>query len=194
VALLDGHIHCLNSELNHTYLASIDVLERHQITLAGFANLLLWLCWLRSSKCFGLTWQDLQVMEPEDIAITMNLPIGCGMVSGHLDPETKSAHCHRPDVPMMYKSLSGLHLGKWFHCAQHACCVGCPSISVGTFYILCFTTSALLAIPTYAPLMDPPATALMPSFGLFTATVAAFATKSLSFFSPSVIIVKEFNC
>ncbi len=123
VALLDCHVRELDQELNRSYLASTSNLERRELALAGLANLFLWLGWLRSSECWDLTWEDLMVIEPADSA-TVDLPTGCGMVSGRLAPETKSARSHRPDVPMAYKSLSGFHLGKWFHRARAASGLG----------------------------------------------------------------------
>jgi integrase len=117
VALLDCHVRELDQELNRSYLASTSNLERRELALAGLANLFLWLGWLRSSECWDLTWEDLMVIEPADSA-TVDLPTGCGMVSGRLAPKTKSAWSHRPDVPMAYKLLSGFHLGKWFHRAR----------------------------------------------------------------------------
>jgi hypothetical protein len=42
------------------------------------------------------------------------------LVSCRLGPETKSARTHRSDVPLAYKTLSGLHIGKWFHRARRA--------------------------------------------------------------------------
>jgi hypothetical protein len=117
IALLDCRFRALDQELNHAYLTSTSPLERCEIALAGLANLFLWLGWLRSSECWALSWEDLMVIEPADSA-TVDLPTGFGMVSGCLAPETKSARSHRPDVPMAYKSLSGFHLGKWFHRAR----------------------------------------------------------------------------
>jgi hypothetical protein len=123
VALLDCHVRALDQELNTAYLRSRTPQERRSNALGGLANLLLWLGWLRSAETFGLEWQDLLVIEPEDSA-TMDLPAGCGMVSSRLAAETKSSRSHRPDVPMAYKTLSGFHLGKWFHRARHAADLG----------------------------------------------------------------------
>jgi hypothetical protein len=132
VALLDSHIRFFDAELNRAYLRSSNAHDRRQHALAGFANLLLWLGWLRSSEVFGLTWQDFQTIEPEDSAV-LDLPVGCGMVSAQLGPETKSSRSHRPDVPMAYKSLSGFHLGKWFHRARQACGFGAAYRTSATF-------------------------------------------------------------
>jgi hypothetical protein len=123
VALLDGHIRAFDAELNQAYLRSSNAHDRRKHTLAGFANLLLWLGWLRSSEVFGLTWQDLQTIEPEDSAV-LDLPAGCGLVSAQLAPESKSFRSHCPDVPMASKSMSGFHLGKWLYQAWQACGFG----------------------------------------------------------------------
>lgn len=115
VAWLDSYICCLDSELNLKYSASTTGLENHQTALAGFTNLLFCLGWLRSSKVFKLMWQDLQVMEPKDVSV-MDLPLCCAWF------QAIWSHC--PDVPMAYKSMLALHLGKWFHSAQQACGLG----------------------------------------------------------------------
>lgn len=118
LALLDRHIRALDRALDHRYLSATTHMERLELALAGLANLLLWLGWLRSSEAFGLAWSDLHVIEPCDSAI-VDLPEGCGLVSCRLGPETKSARTHRADVPLAYKTLSGFHIGKWFHRARH---------------------------------------------------------------------------
>jgi hypothetical protein len=46
------------------------------------------------------------------------------LLSCRLGPETKSARNHRSDVPLAYKTLSGLHPGKWFHRARRAAGLG----------------------------------------------------------------------
>lgn len=123
VALLDRHVRHLDHTLDQQYLASTSLLTRYALALAGLANLLLWLGWLRSSECFGLTWSDFRVIEPCDSA-TVDLPLGCGLLSCRLGPETKSARTHRSDVPLAYKTLSGFHPGKWFHRARRAAGIG----------------------------------------------------------------------
>jgi hypothetical protein len=117
MALLDRHIRHLDRSLDQRYLGATNQLEKSELAQAGLANLLLWLGWLGSSKAFGLTWADLRVIEPRDSA-TVDLPVGCGLVSCRLAPETKSARTHQCDVPLAYKTLSGLHIGKWFHCTR----------------------------------------------------------------------------
>jgi hypothetical protein len=117
VALLDCHVRFLDQDLNQAYLRCRTPHEKRSCALGGLANLFLWLGWLRSSETFDLAWRDLLVVEPDDSA-TMDLPDGCGMVSCRLAAETKSSRSHRPDVPMVYKTLSGYHLGKWFHRAR----------------------------------------------------------------------------
>jgi hypothetical protein len=111
VALLDCHICSLDQQLNRAYLECTNHHEQCILALAGFTDLLLWLGWLCSSEVFGLTWADLMVLEPKNSNV-MDLPTGCGMISGCLAPETKSAWSFCHDVPMAYKTLLGLHLGK----------------------------------------------------------------------------------
>ena len=117
VALLDCHVRALDQELNQSYLRCHTPHEKRAYALGGLANLLLWRGWLRSSEIICVAWCDLLIIEPEDSA-TFDLPPGCGMVSCRLAAETKSSRSHRPDVPMAYKTLSGYHLGKWFHRAR----------------------------------------------------------------------------
>jgi hypothetical protein len=123
MALLDSHIRSLDRSLDQQYLSASTLLRRADLALAGFLNLLFWLGWLRSSESFGFTWSDMCVIEPCDSA-TIDLPAGCGLVSCRLGPETKSARTHHSDVPMAYKTLSGLHIGKWFHRARRAAGLG----------------------------------------------------------------------
>jgi hypothetical protein len=52
VALLDRHVHSLVDDLEETYLSARTPQVRRKAALAGFATLLLWLGWLRSSEAF----------------------------------------------------------------------------------------------------------------------------------------------
>jgi hypothetical protein len=130
VTLLDSHICFLSAILDHTYLRNANVHDRHQHALAGFADLLLWLGWLRSPEVFGLTWHDLQAIGPGGSAV-LDLPVGCGMVLAQVAPEACS-HC--PDMPTAYKSLSGFHLGKWFHRTRQACGFGANYFASPTLF------------------------------------------------------------
>jgi hypothetical protein len=112
--LLDKHVRHLDQDLNQRYLAARDPTERCRFATAGLANLSLWLAWLRSSEVFGLEWCNLGVTEPQD-GPQEDLPLGCGVFNFRLSPETKSSRTKRADVVAAYETLSGLHLGKWFH-------------------------------------------------------------------------------
>lgn len=56
--LRDRHIRAFDRYFNENYLAAHLRTDRRQWALAGLANAVLWLAWLRSSKLFGLRWQD----------------------------------------------------------------------------------------------------------------------------------------
>ena len=118
VPLLDRHVRALDRTLNERYLAATLDSEKRELALAGFANLSLWLGWLRSGEKFGLNWEDCAVTEPAN-GPSKDLPVGIGAVCLRMLPETKSARSHRPDVVMAYLTLSGYHIGKWFHRARH---------------------------------------------------------------------------
>ena len=117
VALLDCHIRELDRELNAMYYAAESPLEKRDLALAGFANLALWLGWLRSSECFDAEWTDISAVEPHQSA-RHDLPPDSGLVQFRLAPETKSDLGRTADVIMAYRTRSGLCIGKWFHRAK----------------------------------------------------------------------------
>jgi hypothetical protein len=119
VALLDRHVRFLVSDLDEKYLNACTPSLRRSLALAGLATLIFWLAWLRSSESFGLRWLDIGVVEPAD-GPTLDLNSGCGGVLLHLSPKTKSSRTRQANVPVAYKTLSGYHLGKWFHGARRA--------------------------------------------------------------------------
>jgi hypothetical protein len=123
VALLDCHVRALDQDLDGRYRAARRPRERRKVALAGLANLTLWLGWLRSSEVFGLHWGDFSVLEPCN-GPQEDLPFGCGAVTLRLAPETKSSRTKRADVCVAYETLSGYHIGKWFHRARVATGVG----------------------------------------------------------------------
>jgi hypothetical protein len=110
-------------DLEDTYLSARTPQARRKAALAGFATLLLWLGWLRSSETFDACWSDFDVVEPED-GPTMDLPRGCGVVGVRLGPETKSSRNKPVDMSMAYQTLSGYHVGKWFHRARRSSGIG----------------------------------------------------------------------
>jgi hypothetical protein len=123
IALLDRHVRCLDSELDKEYLSARTPTARRTAALAGLATMLLWLGWLRSSETFELCWKDFKVVEPHD-GPTVDLPRGCGVVGVRLGPETKSSRTKAVDLSLAYQTLSGYHLGKWFHRAWRSCNIG----------------------------------------------------------------------
>lgn len=114
IALLDNQVRQLDQSLNRRFANAHDPIEKRELALAGFANLTLWLGWLRTSECFGLQWNDCTVLVPAR-ARELDLPSGCGLVTLRLAPETKSMRSRRPDVILAYETMSGLNLGKWVY-------------------------------------------------------------------------------
>jgi hypothetical protein len=123
VALLDRHVRALDQDLEQRYRATGYPHIRRTLALAGFANLSLWLGWLRSSEVFDLEWRDVSALEPRH-GPQEDLPPGCGALTYRLLPETKSSRTKRADVCVAYETFSGYHAGKWFHRARTASGVG----------------------------------------------------------------------
>jgi len=118
IALLDRHVRWLDNDLNRRFLMSgSDSTSRWDLALAGFANLILWLGWLRSGETFGLTWNTIEAIQPQD-GPSVDLPANVGALLLRLQPETKSSRLRTADVILAYKTASGLSVGKWFHRAR----------------------------------------------------------------------------
>lgn len=111
--LLDRHIWRLDCQLNHLYRSAISNAARIQIAQAGFANLLLWLGWLRSSELFTLTWADVHCYHPS-ASLILDLPPNNGALLLQLLPQTKTTRSRRADVIIAYTTNSGLSPGTWF--------------------------------------------------------------------------------
>jgi hypothetical protein len=92
--------------------------DQHRWALAGLANKLLWLGWLRSMETFGRKWSDLDVIKPKD-GPSHDLPRNIGAILIDLGVGTKTERGHRRRVVIAYECLSGLSLGKWI---QRAYC------------------------------------------------------------------------
>jgi hypothetical protein len=109
-----SHIHikwiddCLNEAWQNAPMAS----DRHNLAIAGFANLMFYLGWLRGGELFDATLDDLVVTPPEEAA-TKGLPPGIGVIELSLLPETKSDPSKTADIVVAFCTLSGLNLGKW---------------------------------------------------------------------------------
>ena len=90
---------------------------RRSIALGAFANVSLWLAWLRSSKTFGLRFEDIIITLPTQ-SLSRDLPDEIGMLEYILFPETKSASTFRADVIVAATTASGLQPLRWFRRAQ----------------------------------------------------------------------------
>lgn len=110
--LLFRHVLYMDQVFNTNFLNAATAEARRRWALAGLANLLLWLGWLRSMETFSLTYEDIVVVEPPD-GPTYELPPGVGMVLLRLLPQTKTNGTARADVVIAHTTLSGLSPGRW---------------------------------------------------------------------------------
>ena len=113
-ALLDRHIRGIDKYQRDRLRRATDRAVQRQEALAGFANLLFWLGWFRSSEGFSLRWEDFDITEPHAHA-SLNLPVNVGLIGCRLLPETKTNRSSTADVCMAYETLSGFQLGWWWH-------------------------------------------------------------------------------
>ena len=112
------------ADLEESYLsARTSQARQRKATLGGLASLLLWLRWLRSSETFALCWNDFDVVERENDP-SQDLPQGFGVVGVRLGSEAKSFYNKPVDMSLAFQTLSGYHLGKWFHRARHSSGIG----------------------------------------------------------------------
>lgn len=113
IALLECHVHWIDDDLNlHHKMASTPALKK-ELAQAGFADIALWLGWLRSGELFGRVFSDTSVVKPCD-ADTANLLHGCGALLFDLGLDTKGG-CDLPvDVVMAHQTFSGFKIGRWF--------------------------------------------------------------------------------
>lgn len=114
IALLSRHFRILDATLNRQYRLA-DTLElRRLYSRAGLANLQFFLGWFRPGELFDSRWNRYEVTEPCD-GKSLDLPDGVGVIRLIMGPETKSERTFSPDVIMAYSTVSGFHLGRWFH-------------------------------------------------------------------------------
>ena len=111
-ALLGRHIRGLDTYFNSQYLAAPAGISRYNLALAGFANLLLWLSWLRGGEAFSLTWSDVTIIWPHE-GPQHDIPDGIGALLLRLLPETKSSRATTADVPIALRTVTGLDLHRW---------------------------------------------------------------------------------
>lgn len=126
LALLHKHIVYIDRHLNRLYESATDPAVKHELALAGAANLLFWTAWLRSAEGFHLTRKNAEVVEPQDGA-TYDLEPGAGAVLLTLKEETKTDRTRIADVPVAYVTGSGLRVGLWVQRAQYYTTLLAPS-------------------------------------------------------------------
>ena len=115
VPLLFRHVRYMDLIFD-PYYGQADTYEaQRQWALAGMANLLFWLGWLRSGEVFGLTWDNVKVVQPADGPI-YDIPSILGMTLLRLLPQTKTNRSATADVVLAYTTASGLSLGRWCQC------------------------------------------------------------------------------
>ena len=112
-ALLERHVQMLDNEL-HTQFVSCSPSLKRTIALAGFANVVLWLTWVRSSELFSLTFADVQGFAPH-LWQLHDLHFNCGMLSFQLLPETKSSPTEKADILIAHHTQSGFSPLIWWN-------------------------------------------------------------------------------
>ena len=112
-ALLRRHIEGLDNIFEREFIQAHHPSDRWQWALAGLANSLLWLGWLRGGEAFGFKWSDVKYISSRE-GSAHDLPPGLGALIFQLGPETKSERNKNVDVVISSKSASGLNLGKWY--------------------------------------------------------------------------------
>jgi hypothetical protein len=111
-ALSHIHIAWIDDCLDTAWKTAPTAAARHNLSIAGFANLMFYLGWLRGGELFEASTEDLLVTPPEEAA-TRSLPPGVGTVELSLLPETKSDPSKTADIVVAFTTLSGLNIGKW---------------------------------------------------------------------------------
>ncbi len=111
-ALSHVHIKWIDDCLNEAWQNAPTASDRHNLAIAGFANLMFYLGWLRGGELFESAPEDLVVTPPKAAAV-QGLPPGIGAIELNLLPETKSDPAKTADVVVAYCTLSGPSLGKW---------------------------------------------------------------------------------
>lgn len=111
MALQDRHVRWLNDDLDRRYRMAVNMEEKRELALAGLANLVLWLLWLRSREVFDTDWEEVEISAPnpqED----QELLHKAGFVRWTLH-ESKSQRGCRVDTISAFRTLSGLSIGRW---------------------------------------------------------------------------------
>ena len=112
-ALLGRHVMGLDRWMYANYAAATTSQDRRQWALAGLANSLLWLGWLRGGEAFRLQQKDFKAIYPSQ-GSTYDLPRGVGAILLQMG-ETKTDRSSATEIAIAYKCLSGLSAGEWAH-------------------------------------------------------------------------------
>ena len=113
LALLERHVKCLDTELDHQFQFPMNPSQRRAAALAGFSNSIFWLGWLRTSETFGLTFDDIDYV-PAPRAAERDLPANVSMLNFSLLEETKSDRTKKVDVCCAGTTKGGFSLETWY--------------------------------------------------------------------------------
>lgn len=111
-ALLERHVLGLDQDLDTRFLAPYSPAFKQSLALAGFANVCLWLTWMRSNELFSLTFNDITSFSPFQY-VENDLPYNVGMLEFALLPETKSSPTRQADIIIADRTQSGLEPQLW---------------------------------------------------------------------------------
>jgi hypothetical protein len=117
-ALKYAHIKFLDGCYQEQYRLATTATARHEAATAGSVNLVFWLGWLRSREGFSLERANVTQVAPLDGPL-VGLPLGVGVVSLRLLPETKTNPSRIADVIIAHTCWSGLSLGVWLERLLH---------------------------------------------------------------------------
>jgi hypothetical protein len=113
MALNGRHIAWNIRHRTHLYSQpGLSLISKYNLAAANVAELFAWLGWLRSAEIFGVEWDDVEVIQPED-SVSRGLPLDTGAILLRLLDETKSNRYKVADVILAFTSASGLPLGYW---------------------------------------------------------------------------------
>jgi hypothetical protein len=113
--LLDRHIRWMDNHFDSVYRKAIkrgNIDGARESATAAMCNLTAWLGWLRGGENFGINWDDLEVIFPQDSS-SRDLPTGVGAILFRLLEQTKTDRTKAADVPIAFHTISGLCPGKW---------------------------------------------------------------------------------
>jgi hypothetical protein len=115
-AILDRHVWWCDQHFRNLLASASNPGTRQQILLAGLANVLLWLGWLRSSELFSLRWEDIFVLAHTDL----DLPRGNDALILQLQHQTKTNRMRRADMVIACTTQSGYRPHSWYLQAWNA--------------------------------------------------------------------------